>query len=275
MNGPIAQIAALTSFGNAYLLNKKSETFFPKNSTCVFCEKIVFMASEKSFWGKVANRVVANSPDNWFSYLKSQGTKGILLSRRPRNLKGMPDRISSAFVGGGEIWALEILLPNNKSEFWIDNWQVGNKDALDKRIWQVTYERIVTAQTHKINVVSLNKVKCNLLEALLAINAFSDKYNLTPFSEVFKKALETLNSNGKIKNGYHKDLAPEGLLSEEALTLLDACQTSWVFGGMGSWNDLGGFKDEQNTYDNVSEQLFLAVNKAIATAVNSIFICKI
>lgn len=55
----------------------------------------------------------------------------------------------------------------------------------------------------------------------------------------------------------------------EAATLLDACQKAWVFGCMGSWNDMGFDGENQKTYDRVSERLFQAVNVAIEQAATS------
>jgi hypothetical protein len=56
---------------------------------------------------------------------------------------------------------------------------------------------------------------------------------------------------------------------ERNLTMLDAVQTAWVFGGMGSWNDLGFDGEEQRTYDSLSEELCAALNMAVLEVVNS------
>jgi hypothetical protein len=51
--------------------------------------------------------------------------------------------------------------------------------------------------------------------------------------------------------------------------LLEACQTAWVFGGMGSWNDLWFEGEDQGIYERVSERLFEAVNAGIEQAATS------
>jgi hypothetical protein len=53
--------------------------------------------------------------------------------------------------------------------------------------------------------------------------------------------------------------------------MLDAAQSAWVFGGMGSWNDMSFDGEEQREYEEVSEQLFTAVNNAICVATNESF----
>ena len=78
-----------------------------------------------------------------------------------------------------------------------------------------------------------------------------------------------MTSRGSALRGYHGDLAPEGSLPPLARCLLDACQTAWVFGGMGSWNDLTFDGPDGAEYDRVSEWLFTALNEAIYTGANS------
>ncbi len=51
--------------------------------------------------------------------------------------------------------------------------------------------------------------------------------------------------------------------------LLDTCQSAWVFGGMGSWNDMGFEGADQGEYDRVSEQLFAVLNETIQIAANA------
>jgi hypothetical protein len=45
--------------------------------------------------------------------------------------------------------------------------------------------------------------------------------------------------------------------------MLDAAQSAWVFGGMGSWNDLGFAGAEQKEYERVSKHLYAALTDAI------------
>jgi hypothetical protein len=59
------------------------------------------------------------------------------------------------------------------------------------------------------------------------------------------------------------------MYSREARQLLSACERAWVFGGMGSWNDLGFREgDLQRRYDQVTPSLYEAVVGGIAAAVN-------
>jgi hypothetical protein len=271
MDGTIAQIVALTCFGNAFLQGQQIPAFFPPNSTCQFCDQVKFVSVKKSLFGKRREQEIVKTPDEWFSYLKSKGTKRIYLSISPQNNPNIPDRMSAGFVGGGGTWSIESILPKNQSNYWISRWEVGNKNDPNKRIWRVTYGKVWSNSTSRKELIILNDIIVKLTESLTKIHHFSEKQDCGGFTNMFAEALDTLVSKGKNLHGYHKDLAPEGFLSLEALTILDACQTAWVFGGMGSWNDMSFKGDTQKEYDTLSEQLFQTVNEAIAAGANSTF----
>ncbi len=271
MNGPIAQIVALTCYGNAVLSGHKAPPFFPANSTCQFCERVAFVTLDKTFFGKVKEEEVAKSPDDWFSLLKSQRALGIRLVRAPQDNPGISDRMSAGFVGGGGTWTMEVLLPKQKSNFWSARWEVWNQKAPDRRIWRVAYGRVSEATARGAATADLIGASRELRQSLQEIREFSAKHGLDGFTKCFDDALDTLASEGKNLHGYHQDLAPRGILSEEAAMILDASQPSWVFGGMGSWNDMGFDGEEQQRYDRISERLFQAVNSAIETAATTSF----
>lgn len=268
MNGPIAQIVALTCYGNAFLQGTDVGEFFPKNSTCIFCDRVTFVSVEKSFFGKPKEKEVAKTPEEWFRFLKTAGAVGIHLSRTPQNDPNISDRMSAGFVGGGGTWSMEVLLPRDRSEYWIARWEVWDQNAPEQRIWRVTYGRVSGGATTKFKPDDLQSTTTRLSAALRDIHAFSVKQDCGGFSQCFADALDTLVSGGKNLHGYHKDLAPSDHLSIQAQAILDACQKAWVFGGMGSWNDMGFDGDDQKEYERVSEQLFTVLNQAISEAAN-------
>jgi len=68
---------------------------------------------------------------------------------------------------------------------------------------------------------------------------------------------------------YHDDLAPDRALPLAATQILWAAQAAWVFGGMGSWNDLWFEGDDQSLYEQLSEDLYQLLNVAIVIAANT------
>jgi hypothetical protein len=140
MNGPIAQLVALTCYGNAFLHGTKGVyRFFPDNSTCRFCDRISFVEVKRSFLGRRREDAVATDPDAWFQYLADRKALGIRLLRQPQNNLGISDRMSAGLVGGGGEWKLGVRYPAS-TDFWMARWEVWNQSAPEQRIWRVTYE---------------------------------------------------------------------------------------------------------------------------------------
>ncbi len=70
---------------------------------------------------------------------------------------------------------------------------------------------------------------------------------------------------------YFPDILPEEGYSLGARRLLASAMQSWVFGGMGSFNDLGYQDGETNDeYERIADSLYDSVSTAILAAVNSV-----
>jgi hypothetical protein len=269
MNHPIAQCVALTCHTNAFLQGRSVPRFFPTNSTCTFCDWVKFFAVSKPFLGKSREEELAGSPDAWFAYLKAANISAIRLSRRPQNHFGISDRMSAGFVGGAGIWAMEAVQPNGKSAVWLSRWEVWDQNAPDRRIWRVSYGRVSEKRSPRARVAELELSAGRFRSALAGIHRFSEQHDCKGFTACFSKAIETLDSGAEKRYGYHQDLAPDGYLPSLAMRLLDACQSAWVFGGMGSWNDMAFAGEAQVEYGRTSQQLFLTLNEAIQAAANA------
>jgi hypothetical protein len=266
MNGTIAQAVALVCHANGAIRGLPS-LFWPTNSTTQFCEFVRFVRFERKLFGGHQEAAAANTPDEWFDTLIKQRTIAVRLQHGPGAADALPDRMSAGFVGGGGHWILEVLGADERVSRWIARWEVGKRGAPDHRIWRVTYGLVQRSRPER-NVArpSFVDVRAELSAALTEIHAFSEQHGVNPFTALFARALDSMG--GGPATGYHKDLAPEGVLGDDARTVLDACQSAWVFGAMGSWNDLGFEGDEQQRYERVSERLYQAVLAAIVAATN-------
>ena len=120
-----------------------------------------------------------------------------------------------------------------------------------------------------VSGTDLELASMRLRSALGQIHRFSEKHNCGGFTACFTRAMETLDSHGAKRHGYHNDLVVNGVVPELATCLLDACQSAWVFGGMGSWNDMSFEGADQAEYDRLSEELFSILNETIQTAANA------
>ena len=69
---------------------------------------------------------------------------------------------------------------------------------------------------------------------------------------------------------FHPDLLPDTGFSLEARQILASAAQADVFGGMGSWNDMGFEQvDTQREYKKVTKELYEAIKLDIIMASNS------
>ena len=268
MNGPIAQIIALACHGNASLRGVAKRTeFFPDNSTCRFCNRVDFVRLRRGLLGRRVKEIcVADTPDEWFRLLREQRVTGLWLDYSASGDR-IDDRMSAGFVGGGGRWSINV--ESDSASRWLARWDVWNQDAPERRIWRVTYGRVEEgrrAQSHDSPDLGLARDRFD--EALGQIAAFARRHHCDGFAGCFESAHGILSASAEC-DVYHRDLAPEGFLAPAAERILAACQKAWVFGGMGSWNDLSFDGEAQDEYERVSDLLFKAVTSAIVAAANS------
>jgi hypothetical protein len=267
MNGPIAQLVALTCHGNAFLRHGSRSPFFPDNSTCKFCDRVTFVERRRRWFGNARVHPVAGSPDEWFAYLARTGARGLWLSHRAGADLRISDRMSAGFIGGGAAWTISCRY-DEATQYWEAKWEVWNRNAPAQRIWRVRYDLAGTRRGPSSIDADVAAARVRLSRALTRICAFASAHDCAPFTDCFRRALESLDTPFPMY-GYHTDHCPEGSIEPSIRALLDAAQSAWVFGGMGSWNDLGFDGDAAGEYDAVSTELYSAILDAICAAANS------
>lgn len=273
MQGTIVQAIALTAHGNAILARSSrvdGSRFFPGNSAFTFCEYVRFVDLRRNAGGW-KEEPYADDPLQWFARLKERGVHGLRLiygSTEGEQIgdQKVTDRMLVGFVGGGGQWLIEAVDPKG-SDYWEGRWDVGEQDRKDRRIWRVKYGRIARDEPSIDRpAIELVGLKNQLAENLQAIGSFARRHNLDGFARAFDAGLAQLSSGNPLGGDLTPPMAPQ-----PAAQLLAAAQTAWVFGGMGSWNDLGFDGEDQALYDRLSEDLYRLLNFAIVAAANSGF----
>ena len=268
MQGIIAQAAALAIFGNDILRGYSREDFWPASSVFKFCKAVRFVALSGEAT-KPTESLFAEDPMQWILRLRDEGTSSLRLHAVAHNDPGISDRMSVGLVRGGGRWFIETQQAR-VSDLWQARWQSVNKDDPDRKIWDVAYFRIDKGRPHiPLQTKSIAALRQDLMMVLSEIEAFAARQKLEYFAGVFRKAAGLLSSDHPLSQTYHSDFAPTPAMPLEAKQLLGAVQTAWVFGGMGTWNDLGFHGDDQRESDALSGELFLLLNQAICSAVNT------
>ncbi len=272
MTGILAQIIALTAHGNNYLKNSiVPADFNSSNTTFQFCNRVDFRVFKKKFFfSKPKESIIAATPTEWFQFLKSEGCKHLrLYFEYSQDQTFAKDHRLAGMVGGGGTWLIEAIY-DGFSNYWANRWEVTDQDNQDRKIWSVNYG-MTAINTYTSNLqIDNKKIKESLSQTLTEIAAFAYNQDLNHWGEQFAKAKSVLESETPQKEYYHTDLIPVENYSLISRQIIFSAGSSWVFGGMGSWNDLGfSNKEDNETYDRLSEQLYSIINQAIIAGTNT------
>ena len=272
MIGPLAQLIALVAYGNDFLRNGNVPADFDSsNTTFQYCNKVDFRDFKKiSLSSKTEEGVIAKCPTEWFKHLKDSGCKRLRLWHEcSKDQSFAKDYKLAGFVGGGGVWLIEAL-HSNCCNYWANRWEVTKENAPDKKIWSVNYAMVVKRQCSINMKIDEQKVKRELRHTLTEIVDFAREQNLNYWAEQFNRSITILDSISPNEEYYHKDLIPLDNFSLIAQQILFSAGSAWVFGGMGSWNDLGfDSKEDNDTYERLSEQLFSNIIDAIIAGINT------
>jgi len=143
----------------------------------------------------------------------------------------------------------------------------NKKTDARKRIWDITYSPR-PGRSRIIEGVDLEEARSKLWDALKEAREFSSKLRSDMWAQIFNKALDCYSAT-RPEFSYHHDLIPESYYSLKARQLLAAAEQAWVFGGMGSWNDIG-FNNPLTTrkYNKISKRLYSSTLTAFVAATN-------
>jgi hypothetical protein len=265
MTGILAQIIAITSFGNEYLKNGVLNNFYPENSTFQHCDTIDFREMrKKNIFVSKKEFIIANNPLKWFEYLKKDDCIKLRLYYQTEK---SDDHKLAGLVGGGGNWYIECVY-EKYSDFWIGRWK--HDKEREKKPWIVTYGKAVEKQPTINQQFDIDKTKDELKIVLERITEFAFKETSETWGNIFEKAKKTLESKEPEKDFYHNDLIFNENYKLENRQLLMSASKAFVFGGMGSWNDMWlEPKEIEEKYNSLSAELYETMMKAIRSAINN------
>lgn len=192
-----------------------------------------------------------DDPEDWFKVLAKAGaTRLRLVSLVPgpsghRTVEPMP----------------VVDAPDRSFALWSDH------DHGPPCVWQFAYgpdwpawvEQALVPKTTPAGIASLPEgatletAAVTFIRALKAIGDYSVARRGGGFLDCFQAAIEILETG---RHAIPREvLVPEGCATSEAEALLAASSRAWVFGGMGSWNDVSFTELEDPTYRTVSDNL--------------------
>jgi len=149
---------------------------------------------------------------------------------------------------------------------WKPGWTTVAKYP-ETKIWSVTYSR--TRSLRRDPDPTIEQAAEGLAAMLEEVARFiAASPSIASWGETIAQAAASLRA-AEPRAPYHPDVLPSAGYSLAARRLLAASVTAFVFGGMGSWNDLG-FADRSvhAEYERLTKKLYAAVMEGIVAAVN-------
>jgi hypothetical protein len=273
MNGHIANAVALVCAGNQYMSGSDVSGFWPDAPVFNFMKVVEFRHPPASGNDADEYPLVAGDPMAWFAILKPW-CRGLRLYnvkpvRGPHQQLDVPDRMLAGFVGGGQRWLIEAV-GEVESELWEPFQRVGDRNDPERRIWMCTHIRQGKAPRVELDAdaaaMKLDGAAGRFREALVEIEAYARGEKIDNFADIFREAIEVIDGG--------RPTVDQGAMArftgfdDRQAALFEACSRAWVFGGMGSWNDIGGTGER---YDAVSQGLYESLNDCITAVANSTY----
>lgn len=263
MNGELAQCVVLVAYGNACLHSaqrKAIEEGLARRNLFPFVRTIRF--------GDVSSRQPEEAALMWFRTLRRRGAERLWLlddEEEEETTDGLSRRVLEGFSNANPR-GIQVDYPSHK-ELWLPHWR------FERGRWVVRYERTVWQAPKAQTALSVQQALDGLKKRLCAARRFAREVKEHFWEKAFKSALEALQDPHLLQvasDGEYELLLPDWGYSECAHRLLQGAGHADVFGGMGSWNDIG-FSDQkrQATYERVSEHLYQAVCEAVVVAANA------
>jgi hypothetical protein len=255
------QNVAFVAYGNAFLQGKK--VVFAKNNPAAKYYRNISFRKGFSFDPILApEKMLAKNPNDWFRYLKEEGFERLYLVRLPISGLAIPQKIKEALSNLYEKAWFILAQRKRKYTFWHSQWEAVAGDL------QIYYYPIITdSQIDVTDLPVLKKAKDDFTAVLTELVAFTKENKLSNWEQVFQKALDyfTITDQSAI---LLEDLLPDNCFTLEAYQLFAACDQAWVFGGMGSWNDVTQVSDYEK-YKQLTTRLITAIYNSLAAIANS------
>lgn len=269
MQGPIENALMLVAAGNAWLAGKDIGAFWPEADTFRYVGLCEFRTPPASGKDTDEYPLRAADPMAWFESLKPWST-GLRLhhgpsARSPNQQIDAPDRMLVGFVGGGARWLIEAV-GRERSELWEGFHRFGERT--EAKPWLCTHVMQGEVAVADVTPEAFEPAIAELQSALVEIEAFARAEKADNFAECFARGSALLASGEPEAMDWLDRVMRHAGFDRRQASVLQAINHAWVFGGMGSWNDLGLGGEP---YDGLSDRLYNALNDCIAGLANSTY----
>ena len=198
------------------------------------------------------------SINEWFKHAKKLGLSDVrfatnlMVSSKERSLQGFSNASHKSIL----------CIYKDKMSYFVPHWSFEE----DKKGWDIVYKEFSLNGTPEIQKFSDNTLEFK--DILTRTSKFANEIECDNFGDCFRKGLKALNEPENIE----QNVLNAPLMPKLNLALFTAASAADVFGGMGSWNDdaagMAQYKKRGKEYEELSNELFTQMRKAILFAVN-------
>lgn len=253
MNGELAQTVVLASFGNAALHKLLS----PSDEACLRTHPILCQHVSTIQFHEATAQSPTDAVFEWLRDLEQSHVIRLWLTDldSPGELE---PHIAEAFSNSVPRGIATVL--NDGPVVFVPNWHFGRGQK-----WIVSYKLFQLPDRIVLTSGNVTESLRRLGDKTAQARDFASRSLQDHWCKWFASAIDTMQT-GELEVQY----LPSQGYSYEARRLIAGAAAAWVFGGMGSWNDIWfENKNLQSEYERVTEELYAAVSDGISTAVNS------
>lgn len=270
MNADISDCVSLVCYGNL-ILNKQISRpsmieYFKSIDLHFKWYKSTKFLNYCDWRTRVFHSLVAiTTPSQWIQNLEYRGAKRLwLVMEKSRN--ELPQHIQTAFANS-DTFGIQIEFAD-RMEIWVPRTKVNTREIRKPKI----YFRLLGTdlQQSRIKSIATDEASETLKIMLSKARNFAKLNSFDNWFQIFDEACKLIEERKVDSSVASRMLPPDGY-SERSTVLIAAANRAWVFGGMGSWNDIFiTEKSKQKEYDDLTGNLFNAVCDSILAATNSI-----
>jgi hypothetical protein len=266
VNGELAQLVALAAHGNAWLAgphDRPAPDLERTSSTFQHVSRVTFrFAPTLATGGEVGAVADWLAGERRLATLRLRLQTPVPRTGSSRRLGRLPDRIASSFSGGVD-WGL-IAEGQRTRRAWWPHWTFQPAPDIQRGSWHVSYDEGRVPRSGLKPARDVASAMSTMLAAIERAAAFAATQDWDDWRDWLSSAAVATVPR------FHPDLLPVDAYSADARRLVAIAASAWVFGGMGSWNDLSfDDPDAEAEYRRVIDRLWPALCSAVAAAANS------
>lgn len=258
MKESLAQVIAIVGFGNRFLINKKLPwRFFKKNEAFKHTQKIKFTEKDKEEFTTLKS---------WFADLKKQNCQKLSLSFQPSSEEDFKE---AYFVGGGGEWKILAHFEDHIQVYQAVWRPVKKSERGQPLTWEVQYQSVEEVPEKMVSM-DLRIIQVEMFKALSELQNFLVNRRKILSSRWCMHAMRVLGQTSSLGKKEVTTLLPGDVYLQEALKIITAIESAWLFSGPLVWDSVQFQGKDQIQYEQLLKALYRIYVEGILASVKAV-----